>query len=88
MPAGMRHSDGEYAAVLSQVELLWREMTPEPDRRLAPCDDIFEHGADSFAFVSLMRLVEEDLGVQLPTTEVFEDPTLETIARCVLDQRG
>lgn len=84
----MTPSATDHAAVLACVDRLWREVAPDPERAISPHDDIFEHGADSFAFVTLVQRVQAELDVRIPLAEVFEDPRLDTITRLVLDAGG
>lgn len=77
----------DYPRVLEEVEACWRDVAPESAMKLAPHDDLFESGADSFTFIRLVRSVEAACEVTLPLLEVFEAPQLATITRCVIEAR-
>lgn len=77
----------DYPRVLEEVEACWRDVAPASAMTLAPHDNLFEGGADSFTFIRLVRSVEAACEVSLPLLEVFEDPQLATITRCVIEAR-
>jgi len=65
---------------------LWREVLEVPDVRLD--DDFFHVGGHSFLAVRMIAEINERLGVQVPLSTLFRNPTVEKLADAVRSARG
>lgn len=65
---------------------LWRKAL-EVDS-VAPGDNFFDLGGHSLLVVSMQNLVREGLDIELPITDFFRFPTLETLAAHIAAMKG
>lgn len=66
------------SALLAEVLDAWRHCLGNP--RLAPDDDLLQHGADSLSSVDVLGTLSANLGLALPADAVFEHPTVRLLA--------
>jgi fengycin family lipopeptide synthetase E len=62
---------------------IWREVLSRQDVGLD--DDFFSLGGHSLKAMKLNALIHARIGLILPLTQVFEDPTIRQLAQCILD---
>ncbi len=69
-----------------QAELvrIWQHLLDTPTVGIT--DDFFELGGHSLLAVRMLAQVEKSLGIALPLTQVFEEPTVEELARVLREQ--
>ncbi|HET9061518.1 MAG TPA: alpha/beta fold hydrolase, partial [Acidimicrobiales bacterium] len=66
----------ELALVAAWQQLLGAE-------RISLEDNFFDIGGDSLAALDLVALIESDFGIELPVVELFDSPTVGTLAEVV-----
>ena len=62
-----------------RIGAVWREVLQLPE--VGVHDNFFESGGSSLRIVKLHSRLKETLGVDLPVTELFRHPTVESLAR-------
>jgi amino acid adenylation domain-containing protein len=72
-------------ALEQQLLETWREVLGVP--ALGPEDDFFDSGGHSLLAVSLFARIEQDTGVRLPLSTIFEAPTVRELEK-VLRSNG
>jgi len=63
-------------------QMLWRE----DGQPLDPNQGFFDMGMDSLMVIDLMKRLEKELGLSLPSTMAFEHPSADELARHLLEQ--
>lgn len=69
-----------------RVAAIWRGLLQLPD--VAPSDDFFDLGGHSLLTLRLVMQLEDEFGVEVTMTDVFEAPTLAQLTRVVMDRRS
>ncbi|MEU7158588.1 type I polyketide synthase [Streptomyces chrestomyceticus] len=72
--------------VLVRVRQLWSDLLGVED--IAPGDDFFVLGGDSLLATRLASRIHRALGVRLPLDELFDEPSLERMAKLVTAHGG
>ncbi|MEU7188586.1 beta-ketoacyl synthase N-terminal-like domain-containing protein [Streptomyces sp. NPDC045369] len=72
--------------VLVRTRQLWSELLGVED--IAPGDDFFVLGGDSLLATRLASRIHRALGVRLPLDELFDEPSLERMAKLVTAHGG
>ena len=67
--------------VEAAVAAIWKRLLELP--QIYRDADFFDLGGDSLLTLNLMFALEEELGVQLPVTQIFETPTIASLAAAV-----
>lgn len=70
----------------TQLAQLWAELFSLEE--VGVQDSFFELGGDSLLAIQLGARLKERLGVEIPINELFEQPTIESLARTVLVRRA
>jgi acyl-coenzyme A synthetase/AMP-(fatty) acid ligase/thioesterase domain-containing protein/acyl carrier protein len=81
-PAANAPSTDDMArGVEATVAAIWKRLLDLP--QIGREVDFFELGGDSLMTLNLMFALEEELGTQLPVTQIFETPTIASLAAAI-----
>ncbi len=79
-----------YVAPRNEVEReiveVWQEVLGI--RQVGVYDNFFELGGNSLAGVQLIAQLKEALGIQVPVVSLYEGPTVNTLAKIIIQIRG
>ena len=76
-----RASSAESQSVYLHVQAIWQECLQVPD--LAPEDDFFRTGGESFEAMQMLTRIREDFLVEIPLARLFAARTLGAFAVAV-----
>ncbi len=71
--------------VLERLTKIWGQVLGR--ERVCPTDSFFDLGGDSLLALQLMYLVEMEFAVKLPFASLFENPTVDWMAKSILSRR-
>ncbi len=88
LPAPERTSEGEHVEPRTVVEEVLAEIFAEVLRleRVGATDNFFELGGHSLLVTQVFSRLREMLGIEVPLRALFEQPTVEALARVVEDR--
>jgi thioesterase domain-containing protein/acyl carrier protein len=73
------------AKLVAQLQLIWsRVLRVAP---ILPESDFFDLGGDSLLAISLLLEIEQELGIGLPVTTIYDAPTVAEFATLLSEQR-
>lgn len=79
------HSSGEQTATEKTLMAIWKDLLA--DGNIGINDDFFELGGQSLIAIQMFGEVDEQLGVKLPVSVIFQHPTIHELGK-VIDDRS